>query len=81
MRNSENKEKIRIRRIQAIHGERTMVLCIPRDFISDLQIAKGDYVKCIVNDKEQLVVEKAFPDSQIKNVRNNENSAVMEAQI
>ena len=48
----------KIRTMQAIHGERTFVLCIPKDFISELKIAKGDYVKCWVV-SNRLIVEKA----------------------
>jgi hypothetical protein len=47
-----------IRKIQAIHGNQTYVLVVPREFISNMKIAKGDYVKCSIHG-EQLVVEKA----------------------
>lgn len=53
----DNPSKPQIRKVQAIHGVRTLVLCIPRDFIEDMQIAKGDYVKCTINGSK-LVVEK-----------------------
>lgn len=53
-----NLSKPEIRKVQAIHGVRTLVLCIPRDFISEMQIAKGDYVKCTIN-RNKLIVEKA----------------------
>ena len=45
--------------MQAIHGQRTFVLCIPKDFIEELSIAKGSYVKCWINNNGQLIVEKA----------------------
>jgi len=48
----------KIRTMQAIHGERTFVLCIPKDFIDEMRLAKGDYVKCWLSDR-RLVVEKA----------------------
>jgi hypothetical protein len=51
----EKPPKIRI--MQAIHGKRTFVLCIPKDFIEELRISKGDYVKCWVRNN-QLIVEK-----------------------
>ncbi|HET9807298.1 MAG TPA: hypothetical protein VFP49_10345 [Nitrososphaeraceae archaeon] len=54
----ENLSKPKIRKVQAIHGVKTLTLCIPRDFISEMQIAKGDYVKCTINGNK-LVVEKA----------------------
>ena len=52
----EKPPKIRI--MQAIHGERTFVLCIPKDFVEEMRLAKGDYVKCWLSDR-RLVVEKA----------------------
>jgi antitoxin component of MazEF toxin-antitoxin module len=53
-----NTDKPEVRRIQAIHGESTFVLVIPKDFVERLGIAKGDYVKCtIVNDS--LIVKRA----------------------
>ena len=51
-------EKPEVRKIQAIHGETTFVLVIPREFVDRLKITKGDYVKCTVVD-ESLVVRKA----------------------
>jgi hypothetical protein len=47
-----------VRRVQAIHGETTFVLVIPKDFAERLKIAKGDYVKCTLAD-DSLVVRKA----------------------
>ncbi|HEY7080149.1 MAG TPA: AbrB/MazE/SpoVT family DNA-binding domain-containing protein [Nitrososphaeraceae archaeon] len=56
--NTSSTEKPEVRKIQAIHGEKTFVLVIPKDFVERLRISKGDYVKCsIVN--ESLVVKKA----------------------
>jgi hypothetical protein len=56
----DSKTNFRIRRIQAIHNDQTVVLYLPHDFISVLEIAKGDYVKCSINnsDNKQLIVEK-----------------------
>jgi hypothetical protein len=56
--NTSNIEKPEIRKIQAIHGETTFVLVIPKDFAERLKIAKGDYVKCTIAD-DSLVVKKA----------------------
>jgi len=56
--NTEKPEKPEIRKIQAIHGETTFVLVIPKDFVETLKITKGDYVKCIIVD-DSLVVKKA----------------------
>lgn len=54
----DNLSEIKIRRIQAIHGQRSLLLCIPIEFIEGLDIIKGDYVKCTLNNR-QLIVEKA----------------------
>jgi antitoxin component of MazEF toxin-antitoxin module len=53
-----DKEKPEVRKIQAIHGNTTFVLVVPREFVERLRIAKGDYVKCTIVD-ESLVVRKA----------------------
>jgi hypothetical protein len=53
-----NTEKPEVRKIQAIHGETTFVLVIPKDFAERLKITKGDYVKCTIVD-DSLVVRKA----------------------
>jgi antitoxin component of MazEF toxin-antitoxin module len=51
-------EKIEIRKIQALHGERSFVLVLPKDFANELNIGKGDYVRCnVVSDS--LVIKKA----------------------
>lgn len=54
----ENTGKIEFRKIQAIHGNSTLILVLPKDFAIALSIAKGDYVKCRVRDNE-LIIEKA----------------------
>lgn len=48
----------KLRRIQAIYGQRSLLLCLPIEFTHYLGITKGDYVKCSVVDN-QLIVEKA----------------------
>jgi hypothetical protein len=53
-----NLSGIKIRRIQAIHDQRSLLLCIPIEFIEGLDITKGDYVKCSLINR-QLIVEKA----------------------
>ena len=58
MYNISNTEKPEVRKIQAIHGETTFVLVIPKEFAERLKIAKGDYVKCTIAD-DCLVVKKA----------------------
>jgi len=51
-------DKPEVRRIQAIHGNTTFVLVVPRDFVEKLKISKGDYVKCTIVD-DTLLVKKA----------------------
>jgi len=59
MENLEKQEKPpKIRTMQATHGERTFVLCIPKDFVEEMKLVKGDYVKCWLSNN-RLVVEKA----------------------
>jgi hypothetical protein len=48
----------KLRRIQAIYGQRSLLLCLPIEFTHYLRITKGDYVKCRIIDN-QLIVEKA----------------------
>jgi len=46
-----------IRKVQTIHGNSTFILVLPKDFVSILNISKGDYVKCKISGN-QLVIEK-----------------------
>jgi hypothetical protein len=56
--NTNTNNNLRYRRIQAIKGQKSCLLCIPVEFITDLKISQGDYVKCLVFGN-QLIVEKA----------------------
>jgi hypothetical protein len=56
--NSESERTPKLHRMQAIQGERAFVLCIPKDFITELKISKGDYVKCWIKDNH-LIIKKA----------------------
>lgn len=55
---SDDNDEPEVRKIQAIHGNTTFVLVVPRDFVEKLKISKGDYVKCTIVD-DSLVVKKA----------------------
>jgi antitoxin component of MazEF toxin-antitoxin module len=55
---NDNNDKPEVRKIQAIHGNTTFVLVVPRDFIATLKLNKGDYVKCTIVD-DTLLVKKA----------------------
>jgi antitoxin component of MazEF toxin-antitoxin module len=54
----DNHDKPEVRKIQAIHGNTTFVLVVPREFVEKLKISKGDYVKCTIVD-DTLLVKKA----------------------
>ena len=55
--NIHNNNQIELRKVQTIHGNSTFILVLPKDFISVLNIEKGDYVKCRICDN-RLLVEK-----------------------
>ena len=56
--NNDNKLETKVRRIQAIYGQRSLLLCLPIEFTHHLRITKGDYVKCRILDN-RLIIEKA----------------------
>ena len=47
-----------IRKLQGIHGNSTYTIVLPKDFISILNLSKGDYLKCRISN-HQLIIEKA----------------------
>ena len=47
-----------IRRIQALTGERSLTLVLPKHYASDLGLNKGDYVK-VKQEQNKLVIQKA----------------------
>lgn len=53
-------EKFEIRRVRAIQGERTLVMCFPKHLAAELGVGKGDFLKYSVNGS-RLVVEKIEP--------------------
>jgi bifunctional DNA-binding transcriptional regulator/antitoxin component of YhaV-PrlF toxin-antitoxin module len=50
-------DKIEIRRIQALTGDRSLTLVFPKQFAVELGIEKGDYLTCHV-DGNRLIVQK-----------------------
>jgi hypothetical protein len=60
MSSLENIDKIEIRRLQALTGERSLTLVFPKQFALELGIKKGDFLKCYV-DRNRLIVEKVEP--------------------
>jgi bifunctional DNA-binding transcriptional regulator/antitoxin component of YhaV-PrlF toxin-antitoxin module len=55
-----NIDKIEIRRIQALTGDRSLTLVFPKLFAIELGIGKGDFLKCYV-DGNRLIAEKVNP--------------------
>lgn len=47
-----------LRKVQALQGERSLTVVLPKEFALILGIVKGDYLKVRVDGK-QLVLEKA----------------------
>jgi len=56
--NQDQINQTEIRKVQAIHDNSTFTLVLPKDFVSILNLSKGDYVKCRIS-SNQLVIEKA----------------------
>ncbi|MGA9153266.1 MAG: AbrB/MazE/SpoVT family DNA-binding domain-containing protein [Candidatus Nitrosopolaris sp.] len=55
-----NIDKIELRRVQALQGERSFTLVFPKEFATEFGVGKGDFLKCQV-DKNRLIVEKVNP--------------------
>jgi hypothetical protein len=49
---------IEIRKVQALTGERSLTLVLPKTYATELGIEKGDFLKCHIEDNK-LVLEKA----------------------
>lgn len=56
--NQDQTNQTEIRKVQGIHGNSTFTLVLPKDFVSILNLSKGDYVKCRIQNK-QIIIEKA----------------------
>jgi bifunctional DNA-binding transcriptional regulator/antitoxin component of YhaV-PrlF toxin-antitoxin module len=50
--------KTEVRRVQALQGERSFTLVLPKQFAIELGIGRGDFLKCHIEDN-RLIVEKA----------------------
>ena len=53
-------DKIELRRVQALQGQRSFTLVFPKGFATELGVRKGDFLKCQV-EKNRLIVEKVNP--------------------
>ena len=56
--NQNQSNQTEIRKLQGIHGNSTYTIVLPKDFISILNLVKGDYLKCRISN-HQLIIEKA----------------------
>ena len=52
------KDIIEVRKVQALQGERSLTIVLPKEFALALRIGKGDLLKVRVHDN-QLILEKA----------------------
>jgi ABC-type lipoprotein release transport system permease subunit len=50
-------ERIEVRRVQSLQGEKSFTIVLPKEFAVQLGIGKGDFLKCLV-DNNKLIVEK-----------------------
>ncbi len=55
-----NIDKIELRRVQALQGERSVTIVFPKEFATELGVGKGDFLKCQV-DGNRLIIEKVNP--------------------
>jgi hypothetical protein len=53
-------DKIELRRVQGLQGERSFTLVFPKEFATELGVGKGDFLKCQI-DGNRLIVEKLNP--------------------
>lgn len=52
------KMDIEIRKVQALTGERSLTLVLPKNYATELGIEKGNFLKCHIED-HRLILEKA----------------------
>ena len=50
-------KSVEIRKVQALQGERSFTIVLPKEFAVELGIGKGEFLKCRV-DGQRLVLEK-----------------------
>jgi bifunctional DNA-binding transcriptional regulator/antitoxin component of YhaV-PrlF toxin-antitoxin module len=48
-----------VRKVQGLVGEQSFSIVLPKQFATDLQIGKGDFVTVTQQDKK-IIVEKAY---------------------
>lgn len=47
-----------VRKVQALQGERSLTVVLPKEFATELGISKGDYLKVMI-ENNRLVLERA----------------------
>jgi hypothetical protein len=57
MERLEVSDRIEIRKVQSLQGEKSFTIVLPKEFAVQLGIGKGDFLKCLVDGKK-LIVEK-----------------------
>ncbi len=57
MQGVELSNRIEVRRVQSLQGEKSFTIVLPKEFAVQLGIGKGDFLKCLVDGKK-LIVEK-----------------------
>ena len=48
--NQNQSNQTEIRKLQGIHGNSTYTIVLPKEFVSILNLEKGDYLKCRVTE-------------------------------
>jgi antitoxin component of MazEF toxin-antitoxin module len=56
--NQYTESEIRMMRVQALQGERSLTIVLPRNFASGLNIRKGDYLKVSL-EGNKMILERA----------------------
>lgn len=49
--------RIEVRRVQSLQGEKSFTIVLPKEFAVQLGIGKDDFLKCLV-ENNRLIVEK-----------------------
>jgi antitoxin component of MazEF toxin-antitoxin module len=57
MQGAELSNRIEVRRVQSLQGEKSFTIVLPKEFAVQLGIGKGDFLKCLV-ENNRLIVEK-----------------------
>ena len=53
-----NGKQITLRKVQSYSGERSLTLVLPKSFITQIGVEKGDFMKVQLKDRK-LIMEKA----------------------